>query len=60
MEAAKAAKVKTEDAEGANGVQGSRIAHTLTACCRCRTVRRPLFPGPAWLLCLLGDLWDCD
>ena len=31
MDAAKAAKVKTEDADSANGVQGSRIAHTLTA-----------------------------
>lgn len=40
MEAATAAKVKTEDADTANGVQGGRIAHTLTACCRCRTVRR--------------------
>lgn len=55
MEAARAAKVKTEDAEGANGVQGSRIAHTLTACCRCRTVRPPLSPCAAWRW-LLGVL----
>lgn len=41
MDAAKAAQVKTEDANGANGAQSSRIAHTLTACCRCRTVRIP-------------------
>jgi hypothetical protein len=60
MEAAKAAKVKAEDVEGANGVPGSRIAHTLTACCRCRTVRQPLYPCPAWLLGLLGDLRDSD
>lgn len=50
MDAAHAAKVKTEDADGANGVQSSRIAHTLTACCRCRTVRKPLPRGQcdAW------------
>ncbi|KAJ4332753.1 hypothetical protein N0V95_009579 [Ascochyta clinopodiicola] len=48
MDAANAAKVQTEDADGANGVNGaqsSRIAHTLTACCRCRTRKTRCDPG---------------
>ncbi|KAF1928092.1 uncharacterized protein M421DRAFT_101442 [Didymella exigua CBS 183.55] len=45
MEAANEAKVKTEDADGANGVQSGRIAHTLTACCRCRTRKTRCDPG---------------
>ncbi|XPS77055.1 hypothetical protein M3J09_009092 [Ascochyta lentis] len=45
MDAAKAANVKTEDADGASGGQASRIAHTLTACCRCRTRKTRCDPG---------------
>ncbi|UPX18688.1 uncharacterized protein EKO05_0008980 [Ascochyta rabiei] len=54
MDAANAAMVKTEDADGAHGAhgahgtlgaQGSRIAHTLTACCRCRTRKTRCDPG---------------